>query len=209
MGQASCLRPSQIEPGTRFALSVGAVAGLSCGHYGLAPQFILAQRHVSWSPLDSLGCFLEYHWVVRKRGVFLPVSGPMVCDGKEEAGCCSFALLVVEPCWFAAPACVCHFLRQTLRRHLRIRLQLDSLHPKFDHSPPLQGGTLELPAMRQELSAAIEFLSELRRAAGGDYFLVLGAVGAAGAAGAPGALAGCGTIPYFLRIGWKSGCVLP
>ena len=196
----------------RFALSVWAVAGLSCGHYGLAAQFILAQRHISWSPLDSLGYFLEYHRLVRKRGVFLPFSGPMVCDGKETAGGCSVALLVVEPCWFAAPACVCHFLRQTLRRHFRIRLQLDSLHPKFDHPPPSQGGTLELPAMRQELSAAVEFLSELRRAAGGGYFLVLGAAGAAGVAGASGvawAAAGCGTIPYFLRIGWKSGWVLP
>jgi hypothetical protein len=44
----------------------------------------------------------------------------------------------------------------------------------------------------KQLSAAVEFLSKLRRAADADYFL-----------GATGVAAGCacGTIPYFLRMG--------
>jgi hypothetical protein len=109
-------------------------------------------------------------------------------------------LLVAQSDGIASTAVVCAFLRQAPRDHLCLPVHVDSLHAEFNHplSPPKS--TLQLSGLRQELSAAIEFLSELRRAAGGDYFLGLGAVGAA---------ADWGAMPYFLRIGWKSGCVLP
>ena len=133
---------------------------------------------------------------------------PMVCHRKEKARGGADGVLVVEPGGFVADADV--FTAQAgFRFYFRLHFHLDSLHPESHHPSAPQGSAHGLFRLRPELSAAIEFLSELRRAAGGDYFLVLGAVGAAGAAGAPGALAGCGTIPYFLRIGWKSGCVLP
>ena len=86
------------------------------------------------------------------------------------------------------------------------------VHPEFDHPSPIQGGTPQLSAMWQGVSAAVKFLLGVRRAAGGGYFLGLGAGVAAGtgAVVAGAAAVGCGTRLYFFRTCcWKSGWVWP
>ena len=124
----------------------------------------------------------------------------MVCHRKEKARGGADGVLVAEPGGFVADADV--FTAQAgFRFYFRLRFHLDSVYPESHHPSAAQGSAHGLLRLRQELSAAVEFLPELRRTAGGDYFLVV--------LGAAGAVADCGTIPYFLRIGWKSGCVLP
>jgi len=124
----------------------------------------------------------------------------MVCHRKEKTRGRADGVLVVEPGGFTADAGL--FAAQAgFRFYFRLRRRLDSLYPESHHPSAAQGSASGLLRLRQELSAAVEFLLKLRRAADADYFL-----------GTTGVAAGCGgrgTIPYFLRIGWKSGCVTP
>jgi lipid-A-disaccharide synthase-like uncharacterized protein len=53
-----------------------------------------------------------------------------------------------------------------------------------------------LRQLREKLPAAFQFLPELRYAAGGDYFVGVELVAGDCVRG----------IPYFFRMGWKSGC---
>ena len=124
---------------------------------------------------------------------------PMVCHGKKEARGGADGVLVAESGGVAAAAGL--FAAQAgFRFYFRLRLHVDSLHSEPHHPSAAQGSAHGLLRLRQELSATVEFLSKLRRAADAGHFL-----GAAGVA----AGCDCGTTPYFLRIGWKSGCVLP
>ena len=174
---------------------------LSCGHYGLADQLDLAR----WQTARHRMELLESYRLAGQHCFLHPFSCSMVCHREEKTRGGANGVLVAEFSWCTVNAGV--FGAQTgFGFYLCLRSNLDPVHPKSHHPSAAQGSAHGLYRLRQELSAAVEFLSELRRAAGGDYFLGLGAAGAAGAAGV---MADCGTIPYFLRIGWKSGCVLP
>src|ERR1019366_3641170 len=94
----------------------------------------------------------------------------MVCHRKEKTRGRADGVLVVESGGFAAAAGL--FAAQAgFRFYFRLRRRLDSLHSESHHPSAAQGSAHGLLRLRQELSAAVEFLSELRRAAGGDYFL--------------------------------------
>ena len=142
---------------------------------------------------------LEGDWLVGQHHFLIAVHRSVVCHRKEEARGGTNGILVVKPGGVIAFAGLC-LAQNRFRFHLRLFVPLDSVHTEFNHPLSPSKGTLQLSWLRQELSAAVEFLSELRHAADADYFL-----GAAGAA----AGCACGTTPYFLRIGWKSGCALP
>ena len=122
----------------------------------------------------------------------------MVCHGKKEAGGRAAAFWWLSLVGFAALLCLLAS-PEGFGVHLRLRLHLDSLHPESDHPPAAQEGARELSGLREKLSAAFQFLPELRRAAGGGYFLGAELVAADSVSG----------IPYFFRIGWKSGCAWP
>ena len=122
----------------------------------------------------------------------------MVCHRKEKTGGRADGVLVVKPCGFPLVA----NLFDTSARfcvYLCLPLYMDSLYPKSHHSPAAQGGTSRLSSMQQKLSAAVKFLSELRREITNSYFLTAGL--------AAGKLVN--GIPYFIKIGWKSGCACP
>ena len=122
----------------------------------------------------------------------------MVCHRKEKTRGRADGVLVVESGGFAAAAGV--FAAQAgFRFYFRLHLHLDSVHPEPCHPSAAQGGAHGLRGLWKKNSAAVEFLSELRREIASGYFLTAGLAGTGLANG----------IPYFIRIGWKSGCVCP
>ena len=122
----------------------------------------------------------------------------MVCHRKEKTRRRADGVLVVEPGGFPLVADL-FAASAGFRVYLCLHLHMDSLYPKSHHSPAPQGSAHGLFRLREELSAAIQFLSELRREIASSYFLAAGLA-------ATGLVNG---IPYFFRMGWKSGCVCP
>ena len=95
---------------------------------------------------------------------------------------------MVKPGGFAATAGL--FAAQAgFRFYLRLRRRLDSVYPESHHPSAAQGSAYGLFRLREELSATVEFLSELRREITNSYFLTAGL-------GATGLVNG---IPYFIR----------
>lgn len=125
---------------------------------------------------------------------FLALFCPMVCDGKKEAGGRAAGVLVVEFDGFASIAFL-FAASAGFGFYFRVCFHLDSLHPKSGDSSAAQKSSTRLSGLFGKMSAAVEFLSALRREIGGNYFLT--------------GAAGTGTIPCLFRTGRKSGCVRP
>ena len=138
---------------------------------------------------------LEGDWLVGQHHFLIAVYRSVVCHRKEKARGGTNGILVVKLGGVVAFAGLC-LAQNRFRFHLCLFVPVDSVHPQPGHPLPSPKSTYGVPRLWKQLSAAVEFLSELRRAADADYFL----------AGTTGVAAGCvATIPYFLRIGWKSG----
>jgi len=105
---------------------------------------------------------LEGRRLAGQRGFFLALFRAMVCDGEKEARRRAAGVLVVEPDGFAAAADV-FAAPKGFGLHLRLSVHVDSVYPKPDDPPPEQGGAVGLHGLRAKKSAALEFLSELRR----------------------------------------------
>src|SRR6266545_6883329 len=208
------LLPSPVRS-FHFGLSVSRICDLSSLlEYGLAHQPALASRTFSGHRMERL----EGDRLARQRDFFFPFLRPVVRDRKKETGGGADGLLVAEPGGLVFVALLCLVLQTGFRIHFCLRLYLDSLRSQPDHPSATQGGPPALPRLRSGFASLGQLLRPMRSEAGGvncspasrrlrpyRYFPVLRSDGGGAGAGCATGPVAAGLMPYFSRMGVKSG----
>ena len=147
----------------------------------------------------GLGRFLDGDWLVGQCHFLLAFFVQWYATEKHKQVVIPRSFLVAQPGRLVAAVVVCALLRPASRHYLRLPDHLAALHAEPDHSLPPKKRAHPLPGLRENLSASIELLPPLRRAAGGRYFAGTELVAGVSVSG----------IPYFFKTGRKSGCDCP
>src|SRR5260370_29137465 len=111
---------------------------------------------------------VESHRLARQRGLFLTLSGAMVCHREAQARGGADGILVAESGGITVASQLCGFLPEGFGVHPGLCVRLDSLYPKPDHPLSPRRGASGLPQVWESVSAALAFLSGVRQPGGGN-----------------------------------------